>query len=224
MRPCQSVLALKMRHRPPLLVQVGLPNHPPQTLEVDQRFPTIQAQLADLRPQVRAVRRSESPEEEEPTALLDSGAAHAVLDQESVATQSLHPCTVSLAGDQKQTWRQTPGGSLVAPDNGEGSTPQTIIPLGLLVEQLGCSLRWSRKSGLQLVHPRLGRLKTSLKAGCPQLSKAQALELVRELEGARLGELDGRLKRVQAQLSVQSGVAFDEALEAFVRAVARMRW
>ena len=23
---------------PPLLVQVGLPNHPPQTLEVDQRF------------------------------------------------------------------------------------------------------------------------------------------------------------------------------------------
>ena len=183
----------------------------------------IQAQLEDLearvlegRPRVRAVSCVNQEEEQEPTALLDSGATHAVLDPQSSSDQQLVPCTVSLAGDQKQVWHQTPGGSLVAPMNAEGSTPQTILPLGCLVEQLGCSLRWSKKSGLQLVHPRLGKMRTSLKGGCPQLSRSQALLLIRELESAKLGELDGRLRRVQAQLKVSTGIQFDEALDDFV--------
>jgi len=41
-------------------------------------------------------------------ALLDSGATHAVLDMGSVRNQKLEPCTVFLAGDQRQTWHQTP--------------------------------------------------------------------------------------------------------------------
>ena len=182
----------------------------------------IQAQLEDLearvldgRPRVRAVSHA-GDAEEEGTALLDSGATHAVLDSSATKEQALVPCTVSLAGDQKQVWHQTPGGSLVAPCNEEGSITQTILPLGLLVHQLGCSLRWSKKGGLQLIHPRLGRLRTSLKGGCPQLSKDQALHLVKELESAKLGELDGRLKRVQAQLSAKEGLGLEEAIDAFV--------
>eukprot|EP00439_Symbiodinium_sp_Y106_P083071 s597_g22.t2 len=182
----------------------------------------IQAQLEDLearvldgRPRVRAVSHAGDAEEED-TALLDSGATHAVLDSSATKEQALVPCTVSLAGDQKQVWHQTPGGSLVAPCNEEGSITQTILPLGLLVHQLGCSLRWSKKGGLQLIHPRLGRLRTSLKGGCPQLSKDQALHLVKELESAKLGELDGRLKRVQAQLSAKEGLGLEEAIDAFV--------
>ena len=161
----------------------------------------IQAQLEDLearvlegRPRIRAV-CCDSNQVEEETALLDSGATHAVLASGLDPTQELIPCTVSLAGDQRQVWRQTPGGSLVAPSNDEGSAPQTILPLRSLVEELGCTIRWSKKSGLQLVHPRLGKLRTSLKGGCPQLSKEQALELVRELEGAKLGNLEHRLIR-----------------------------
>ena len=77
-------------------------------------------------------------------------------------------------------------------------------------------MRWSRKTGLQLIHPRLGKLKTSLKSGCPQLGREQALQLVRELESARLKELAGRLQRVQAQLKVTSGVCFNDVLDAFV--------
>ncbi|CAE7465544.1 GIP [Symbiodinium necroappetens] len=44
----------------------------------------------------------------------------------------------------------------------------------------------------------------------------QALQLVKELEGARLQELSGRLRRVQAQLKVAGGMQFEEALDAFV--------
>ncbi|CAE7306964.1 unnamed protein product [Symbiodinium sp. KB8] len=183
----------------------------------------IQAQLQDLEarvldggPRVRAVREDQFVEAWEQTALLDSGATHVVLDDAAAGTQDLVPCTVSLAGDQRQTWHQTPGGSLVAPITGDGHAPQTILPLGSLVSQLGCVLRWSQKTGLQLIHPKLGRLRTSMKGGCPQLSKDQALSLIRELESARLSELAGRLKKVQAHLKATSGLGFRDALDAFV--------
>ena len=183
----------------------------------------IQAQLEDLEarvldggPSIRSVCGNVSEGAGEPTALLDSGATHVVVDDAAAGSQDLVPCTVSLAGDQRQTWHQTPGGSLVAPVTGDGHAPQTILPLGSLVTQLGCSLRWSKREGLQLMHPKLGRLKTSLKGGCPQLSKDQALSLIRELEGVRLGELAGRLKRIQAHLKVSKGLGFRDALDAFV--------
>ena len=183
--------------------------------KIQAQLENLESRLSDQGPRMRAVHVSQEVQEE-PTALLDSGATHAVLDASSVNGADLIPCTVSLAGDQRQVWHQTPGGSLVAPGNKEGSVSQTILPLGCLIEQLGCSVRWSRKSGLHLVHPRLGRLKTSLKSGCPQLGQEQALQLVKELEGARLKELSGRLRRVQAQLKVAAGVRFEEALDAFV--------
>ena len=183
--------------------------------KIQAQLESLESQLLEGGPSIRTV-KCEPSECAEQTALLDSGATHAVLDVSSVKRSDLIPCTVSLAGDQRQVWHQTPGGSLVAPANKEGGTTQTILPLGCLIEQLGCSVRWSRKTGLQLIHPRLGKLKTSLKSGCPQLGREQALQLVRELESARLKELSGRLQRVQAQLKVTSGVCFNDVLDAFV--------
>ena len=48
------------------------------------------------------------------------------------------------------------------------------------------------------------------------MSKGQALELVRELEGAKLGELDHRLKKVRAQLCATSSLRFEEALDSLL--------
>ncbi|OLP94794.1 hypothetical protein AK812_SmicGene23144 [Symbiodinium microadriaticum] len=182
-----------------------------------------QAQLEDLEarvldgrgPAVRAVSGAVEAMNSEQTAVLDSGATHAVLDIASAEGQDLVPCTVSLAGDQRQTWKQTPGGSLVAPSTGEGTT-QTILPLGCLVDQLDCSVRWSKKGGMHLTHPRLGRLKTSLKGGCPQLNREQAMCLIKELESAKLGELTSRLKKVQAYLKGMQGLSLTDAIDAFV--------
>ncbi|CAE6927973.1 RE1 [Symbiodinium sp. CCMP2592] len=184
----------------------------------------IEAQLQDLEARVRdgarirAVATDEVTEDLEPTALLDSGATHTVLDPTAVSTGDLAPCMVSLAGDQKQMWKQTPGGSLVAPRKDEGGETQTILPLGSLIEQLGCSIRWTRKGGLQLTHPKLGKLKTSIRSGCPQICKRQALQLVRELEGAHVGDLEGRLRRIQSRLAAQTERELHSILDEFVGA------
>ena len=39
---------------------------------------------------------------------------------------------------------------------------QMILPLGALVETLGCKVSWSRRSGLKVVHPTLGTLRTGV--------------------------------------------------------------
>ena len=183
--------------------------------KIQAQLESLESQILDGGPRIRAVGcYQDGPEEQ--TALLDSGATHAALDASVVEKSSLVPCTVSLAGDQRQTWHQTPGGSLVAPGCKEGGVTQTILPLGCLIEQLGCSVRWSRKAGLQLFHPRLGRLSTSLKSGCPQLGREQAMQLIRELEAHKLQELSGRLRRVQAQLKATKGMCFHDALDALI--------
>ena len=183
--------------------------------KIQAQLESLESQILDGGPRIRAVACNQDGPEEQ-TALLDSGATHAVLDASVVEKSSLVPCTVSLAGDQRQTWHQTPGGSLVAPGCREGGVTQTILPLGCLIEQLGCSVRWSRKAGLQLFHPRLGRLSTSLKSGCPQLGREQAMQLIRELEAHKLQELSGRLRRVQAQLKATKGMCFHDALDSLI--------
>ncbi|OLP79397.1 Gag-Pol polyprotein [Symbiodinium microadriaticum] len=59
---------------------------------------------------------------------------------------------------------------------------------------------------------------TQGRSGCPQLGREQALQLIRELEAAKLQELSGRLRRVQAQLKATTGLRFDDALDALVAA------
>ncbi|CAE7765514.1 GIP [Symbiodinium sp. CCMP2592] len=184
--------------------------------KIEAQLQDLEARVMEGQPRIRAVEAGGGVTEREQTALLDSGATHAVLDPTAVRTTDLSPCMVSLAGDQRQWWRQTPGGSLVAPAKEEGGETQTILPLGSLVEQLGCSIRWTKKAGLQLHHPRLGKLETSIRSGCPQLSKKQALELVRELEGAHIGDLESRLRRIQSQLSAQTGQGFQMVLDEFI--------
>ncbi|CAE7252421.1 GIP [Symbiodinium sp. CCMP2592] len=73
-------------------------------------------------------------------ALLDSGATHAVISFHD-RLQNLEPVPVTLAGDERQEWLRTEGGTLVIPPSREADAPkssQTILPLGALVETLGC--------------------------------------------------------------------------------------
>ena len=184
--------------------------------KIEAQLQDLEARVLEGQARIRAVDASVGDSAQEQTALLDSGATHTVLNPTAVSQSCLAPCMVSLAGDQKQMWSQTPGGSLVAPPKLEGGETQTILPLGSLIEQLGCSIRWTKRGGLQLMHPRLGRLETSIRSGCPQLSKRQALQLVKELEGAHIGELEGRLRAVQSQLAVQTHQEFHVVLDEFV--------
>eukprot|EP00439_Symbiodinium_sp_Y106_P064578 s3902_g10.t1 len=137
-------------------------------------------------------------------ALLDSGATHAVVPFRTEMTD-LERVSVTLAGDQREEWFKTNGGTLVIPPTpGEQSSPsnsQTILPLGGLVQTLGCTVSWSKRKGLKVVHPTLGLLKTGIaRNSCPYVQEDQALTLISELEAARLSDFEQSVQAMEAEL------------------------
>ncbi|CAE7852764.1 GIP, partial [Symbiodinium necroappetens] len=113
-------------------------------------------------------------------ALLDSGATHPVVPF-AKGMSGLQRVPVTLAGDSKEEWYRTRGGTLVVPPAGPTSSikPQTIIPLGALVENLGCSVSWSKRGGLK---------------------EDQALSLISQLEDKRLNEFKDQVEELEVQM------------------------
>ena len=153
-------------------------------------------------------------------ALLDSGATHAVVPY-SDSLGRLDSVPVTLAGDARQNWWRTKGGTLVVPPaggtgGGEGK-PQTILPLGSLVETLGCSISWSRRKGLRVVHPTLGVLKTDVsETNCPLVQEGQAMQIIAELEAKRLENFRERVQDLECQIeSLEVPLDPTEALRKF---------
>ena len=77
--------------------------------------------------------------------LLDLGATHAMRGV-CEAEQSLEEIQVELAGGEKKLPRMAAGKVIVYEDD----RVQPIVRLGMLVEKLGCEVRWSRKGGLPI--------------------------------------------------------------------------
>ena len=153
--------------------------------------------------------------------LLDSGATHPVIPYRE-DLKELEKVSVTLAGDGRQQWLRTKGGTLVVPPLATAAPgadpPQTIVPLGALVMSLGCTVTWSRHQGLKVVHPRLGRLKTGVaKNTCPYMQERQALELISELETSKLKEFEQQVQTLECELqSLQSPTDPTEALRNYV--------
>ncbi|CAE7432602.1 GIP, partial [Symbiodinium necroappetens] len=137
-------------------------------------------------------------------ALLDSGATHAVVPFKR-EMRDLERVDVTLAGDLKEEWFKTSGGTLVVPpaseDNGT-SKSQTILPFGALVQTLGCKVTWSKRKGLKVIHPQLGPLKVGVSSNtCPYVQEEQALKLIAELEARRLRDFERSVQAMEAELS-----------------------
>ena len=129
---------------------------------------------------------------------------------------------VTLAGDSREEWFRTSGGTLVVPPQ-KGVDPsqsrlQTILPLGALVETLGCKVSWSKRKGLKVVHPVLGPLKTGVASNtCPYVQEEQALRLINELESERLREFEQSVQAMEAELQqVSSPKDPTESLKQYV--------
>ena len=138
------------------------------------------------------------------TAQLDSGATHAVIP-DNPQLNNLERVPVTLAGDSREEWWRTQGGTLVVPPmSGPGTNEpkgQTILPLGALVEQLGCRVTWSKRQGLKVTHPSLGVLRTGVSSNtCPYLQEGQALQLIAELEANRLDGLREQVDTLECRL------------------------
>eukprot|EP00439_Symbiodinium_sp_Y106_P072982 s3287_g13.t1 len=134
----------------------------------------------------------------EKMALLDSGASHAYRSAvDSDKHQQAQPVSVKLA-EGETTLLQNAAGTLL----GDGSS-DTLVPLGQLVQILGCSVRWN-KNRLIVNHPIHGRLKVQVRDYCPQLAEHEALRLISELEEKRLMEMNNTVKALEMKVA-QSG-------------------
>ena len=238
---------------PPPAVPISVPCNPPQQMStssppqsqpntsVAQGVPVtlaaLSAQIESLRAlardhEVRMIQFSAEvskavPEAEgEGQALLDSGATHAVIPYKDKFID-LEKVAVTLAGDTREEWFRTAGGTLVVPP-GEGKhaghkSLQTILPLGALVQTLGCKVSWSKRKGLKVTHPVLGPLKTGVSSNtCPYIQEEQALKLISELEAERLREFEQTVQAMQAELQQLSSPRDPtEALSQYVKTGAR---
>ena len=69
---------------------------------------------------------------------------------------------------------------------------EPILPMGLLIQRLGCKVDWGEE-GVYLHHPKRGTLPIKLSSGCPQLARSLTLDLIEELEKtAVLGKIEER--------------------------------
>ena len=115
--------------------------------------------------------------------------------QERGGAVGLERGEVTLANGECVSLHMTTAGSMVTSDQ----TIEPIVPMGLLIDLLGCEVSWS-KGMLQLKHPQRGTLPVEDCNGCPQVSKKLALELITEFEDAKRG---ARLDRISFEEEVQ---------------------
>ena len=213
-----------------LILQQSMPQNPPQGpaaqsspnvtntsgTSAQQTAQGTPATLASLSAQLESIRSMASEHEIRMTqvvegdfacplqraeALLDSGATHAVVPYKHGMT-NLEPVPVTLAGDSKDEWYRTEGGTLVVPPPELNQPPpQTILPLGALVQTLGCTISWSNKKGLKVFHPTMGLLKTGVSRNtCPFVQECQAMELIRQLEECKLKDLESQVQNLECKL------------------------
>ena len=139
---------------------------------------------------------------DEKVALLDSGASHAYRAPLSVVEErDALPVKVELASGQYITLKQNRAGTLLATKDVEGALESTpILPLGALVQQLGCEMTWTRKGGLKVLHPLFGELRTFVRGNHPMIGETQALDLIAQLEDAKLKELETHIAGTYVKL------------------------
>ena len=110
--------------------------------------------------------------------LVDSGATYALRPLRPVEPFAGYKTVpVTLANGQQAQLRMTPGGVMVP----ERADAEPILPMGLLIEKLGCKIEWNSE-GVCLRHPQRGILPIQVSGGCPQMARSTTLELIEELE------------------------------------------
>eukprot|EP00439_Symbiodinium_sp_Y106_P004177 s9189_g1.t1 len=186
---------------------------------LDRLLEQAQAQLRAIQPQVgdgspqgqspklnvmRTALMEEASFQEEtdsPSALLDSGATHALRPSVSQREwQSASEVQVQLAGDQTGMFRMSDRGTSLNEPSSPTQNSQVIVPLGPLIEKLGYRLSWSR-SVCKLQSPEGHTYKLRIKSGCPQLQEHEALKLITQLEQAKLQKDVSQLEQATVDTS-----------------------
>ncbi|CAE7212420.1 TY2B-DR3 [Symbiodinium microadriaticum] len=121
------------------------------------------------------------------TGLLDSRASHPFREASEEEIQASNH--VQLAGGREVVLAQGKSGTLMASKTGD-ATSGPIVPLGALVQELGCQLSWTRRGGLVIRHPQHGVIRPTMIGRCPVVAESQALDLIYEIECQKLKSLE----------------------------------
>ncbi|CAE7918112.1 TY1B-DR3, partial [Symbiodinium necroappetens] len=135
-------------------------------------------------------------------ALLDSGATNPFRPANKGEEMEAMPIQVQLADGQAVLLRQNRAGTLMPYSKkqaAEKGTNTVIVPLGSLVQELGCTVAWTRR-GLEVKHPTYGVITTHVSGACPFIGEAKALELIGEIENRKLEQLKVAMVETQLRL------------------------
>ncbi|CAE6949120.1 GIP [Symbiodinium sp. CCMP2592] len=164
-----------------------------------------------------------SVEMESSWALLDSGATHPFRPAQGGEDTKAPPVSVKLADGKTVMLHQNRAGTLMPCGNSSNnqsssnSSFTTIVPLGSLVKELGCTVSWTKR-GLQVEHPEHGTISTHVVGSCPYIGESQALELIRELENRKLEQL--KVNTIETQLrmnGLEAQLSFGAQLQEYRR-------
>eukprot|EP00435_Cladocopium_sp_Y103_P030730 s947_g7.t1 len=115
--------------------------------------------------------------------LIDSGATHPLRPLREGENDSHYAeVEVALANGSTTRMKMSPGGAMISPN----SRVEPIVPMGLLAEELQCTIEW-KDGNFQVLHPHRGSLPVVSSERCPQIPRQLALELIREMEDKRMG-------------------------------------
>ncbi|CAE7334558.1 TY2B-C, partial [Symbiodinium sp. CCMP2456] len=135
-------------------------------------------------------------------ALLDSGATNPFRPANKGEEMEAMPVQVQLADGQAVLLRQNRAGTLMPYSRkqaAEKGANTVIVPLGSLVQELGCTVAWTRR-GLEVKHPTYGVITTHVSGACPFIGEAKALELIGEIENRKLEQLKVAMVETQLRL------------------------
>ena len=122
------------------------------------------------------------------TGLLDSGASHPFREATDTELEEAARVRVQLADGKEVVLAQNSSGTLLTRRSG-GDASGPIVPLGALVQDLGCQISWTRRGGLTIRHPEHGLIRPSVIGRCPVVAEHQALDLIYEIECEKLRQL-----------------------------------
>ena len=183
-----------------MLKSLGKEKTPEVTYE--DRMKALQQQLDDLKTKaIRALRLTKMTSCGT-AGLIDSGATHPMRGYRSDEDlQKYLKVNVTLASGETACLRMTPGGVMVAENLGLNEV-EPIVPLGMMIDKLGCTVKWERDD-FRIQHPVRGLLKATVVNGCPQVTKKLALQLIQELERSEIDEGDYKMRSLSWEARLQ---------------------
>ena len=134
------------------------------------------------------------------SGLLDSGASHPFRMASEEEVSKADRVNVQLANGSEITLAQNAAGTLLKTTSTSDAYVAPIVPLGSLVQDLGCDLQWTRRKGLEIRHPQHGIIRPQVVGRCPLVGEACALELIHELEERKVQALRDSTSGTQRRL------------------------